>query len=74
MHANSPITRRDRLLELLRSRTQADPLWTEEELAVALCCSTRSVRRLRQWLRDSGMLPTAHEIGRSEATARIRGT
>ena len=56
MRANSPITRRDKLLELLRSRTQADPLWTEEELAVALCCSTRSVRRLRQWLRDSGML------------------
>ncbi len=60
--ANSPITRRDRLLALLRSRTQADTPWTDAELAVHLCCSERTVRRLRQWLRDCG------EIGRPPAT------
>ena len=57
MRANSPITRRDKLLELKRSRSQADPWLTVEELAVALCTTTRTVQRDIEWLRDQGKLP-----------------
>lgn len=65
---NDPATRRERLLELLRSRTQADAPWTDDELAAELFCSERTVRRYRDWLRDTGHLPPL-QIGRSEDTA-----
>lgn len=68
---NDPATRRERLLELLRSRTQAEELWTDEALAVELYCSERTVRRLREWLRDDGKLPPLQN-GRSEDTAHAR--
>lgn len=55
--ANSPATKREHLLELLASRTQAHPRWTTPELAAHLCCSERTVERLFQWLRDTGRLP-----------------
>lgn len=50
-------TRRERLLNLLRSRTQADPLWSLDELAAQLYCSERTVQRCLAWLRESGRLP-----------------
>ena len=65
--ANSPATRRERLLELLRSRTQADPIWRDEELAEILCCTTRTVRRYRESLRDFGLLPPQNYV-RTEDT------
>ena len=55
--ANDPITKRDRLLDLLRSRTQADRRWTLEELADELCCTKRTVQRYLESLRDAGRLP-----------------
>ncbi|MDA8348269.1 MAG: helix-turn-helix domain-containing protein [Pseudomonadota bacterium] len=55
--ANSPATKRERLLALLASRTQAEAPWRDEELAAELCCSARTVQRMRQWLRDFGKLP-----------------
>lgn len=65
--ANSPATRRERLLDLLRSRTQADPPWRDEELADKFGCTPRSVRRYREWLRDEGKLPPL-QIVRAEDT------
>ena len=59
--ANDPATKRERLLLLLRSRTQADAPWTEDELATELCCHTRTVRRYREWLREFGYLPAARD-------------
>ena len=59
MRANSPITRRDRLLELKRSRTQADPWLSVEELAVLLCTTTRTIQRDIEALRVEGKLPPA---------------
>lgn len=50
-------TRRERVLRLLESRTQAQPLWTAEELAVKVYCSVRTVERDIQWLREVGKLP-----------------
>jgi predicted DNA-binding transcriptional regulator YafY len=55
--ANSPATKRERLLELLASRTQAHPRWTTPELAEVLCCSERTVERYLDWLRQTGRLP-----------------
>jgi AraC-like DNA-binding protein len=50
-------TRRERLLNLLRSRTQADPRWTLDELAAELYCSESTVQRALDWLRRFGYLP-----------------
>jgi AraC-like DNA-binding protein len=50
-------TRRERLLNLLRSRTQAERAWTLEELAAALYCSESTVQRALAWLRAFGYLP-----------------
>ena len=49
-------TRRETLLQLLRSRTQADPRWTLEELATELQCTPRTVQRYFEWLRKHGRL------------------
>jgi predicted DNA-binding transcriptional regulator YafY len=54
---NSPLSRCERLLELLASRSQAEAPWTNRELAAELCCSERTVERSREWLRDTGRLP-----------------
>jgi hypothetical protein len=54
--ANSPATRREQLFRLLQSRTQAEPLWRDDELAAELCCCERTVKRLREWLMDTGRL------------------
>ena len=63
MRANSPATRRKKLLALLRSRTQAEPIWRDEELADELCCTARSVQRMRRWLRDFGHLAPLKNVG-----------
>ncbi len=59
MRANSPITRRDKLLELKRSRSQADPWLTVEDLAVLLCTTTRTIQRDIEALRAQEKLPPA---------------
>lgn len=60
--ANSPATRRERLWELLHSRTQTDPFWTISELSSELCCSPRTVERCLQWLQDEGRLPRRRKM------------
>lgn len=57
--ANSPVTKCERLLELLHSRTQAQPAWTIAELAARLYCSPRTVDRYLVWLRKNGHLPAS---------------
>jgi transposase len=66
--ANSPATRRERLLELICSRNQGQPFWTAEELAAELCTSVRTIERWREWLRDTGRLPLPRNLGGSPAT------
>lgn len=51
-------TRRERVLQLLRSRTQADPKWTVEALAECVYCSPRTLQRDIDWLREFGYLPS----------------
>jgi len=64
--ANDPATKRERLLQLLRSRTQADAPWTDEELAAELYTSERTVQRYREWLRDVGYLPPLQNGGEDD--------
>lgn len=66
--ANDPATKRERLLQLLRSRTQADAPWSDAELATELCCHPRTVQRYREWLRDEGYLPAVATILSSNTT------
>jgi predicted DNA-binding transcriptional regulator YafY len=55
--ANRPLSRCERLLELLASRTQAHERWTNRTLGAALYCSERTVKRFREWLRSTGRYP-----------------
>jgi len=57
--ANSPVSMIERLWELLHSRTQTDPLWTNEELGLQLGKSVRTIERWKEILRDIGKLPPA---------------
>jgi hypothetical protein len=56
----SAMTKRENLLNLLRSRTQAEPAWTLAELADRLYCTERTVQRHFEWLRDYGYLDAKH--------------
>jgi MarR-like DNA-binding transcriptional regulator SgrR of sgrS sRNA len=70
VRTNVPATRRERLWDLLHSRTYTDPIWTLEELAVELCCSVRTVRRCLTWLQDEGRVPRQRNYGINSATAQ----
>jgi predicted DNA-binding transcriptional regulator YafY len=58
--ASNAHTRRERVLRLLESRNQAQPLWTAEELAAKVYCSVRTLERDLSWLREHGHLPRRH--------------
>jgi predicted ArsR family transcriptional regulator len=62
----SAMTKRERLLWLLRSRTQAEPVWTLAELADRLYCTERTVQRHFEWLRDYGYLPDHKHVARDD--------
>jgi predicted DNA-binding transcriptional regulator YafY len=65
--ANRPLSRCERLLELLASRSQAHELWTNRALGAQLYCSERTVERSREWLRTTGRYPV--EIASPSAPA-----
>jgi hypothetical protein len=72
--ANDPTNKRERLLHMLRSRTQADAPWTDVELADELCCTPRTVQRYREWLRARGHLPGRLDIVGSHDTYSVTAT
>jgi hypothetical protein len=56
------MTKREKLLWLLRSRTQAQAPWTLSELGERLYCTERTVQRHLEWLRDYGHLPDTKHV------------
>ena len=60
------MARRAQLLELLESRTQAEPLWHRKELAAALGCTIAKVRN------DLGAIRSRLAAHRRAIQRRIR--